>query len=224
MPPPPGGKPFSTRAPDDPVVELANYLGAWLAQGRPADSFTIDTGMASTAASNYGFTPDLAAAMTNLGTCIPNQAAYQTSTSGMMESKDEFFATATALPQNLADTDLTTFDSEALAAIGVVAYVPTYPLWSAGSGKLRHIRVPKGTDDPVRQGDADIRHSAQHALLQDVLPQGRRQDRHDQRTARWRRASSSRGPTAWRPTATATQTALFGTYVWSEDEIDGDAR
>ncbi len=217
MPPPPGGKPFSSRPPDDPVVELANYLGAWLEQGRPADKFTMDAGMASTAISNYGFTPDLAAAMTNLGTCIPNQAAYQMSTSGVMESKDEFFATATALPNNLADTDLTTFDSQALAAIGVVAYVPTYPLWSAGSGKLRHIRVPKGQtirfDKATQTFDIPPNTRFYKTFLRKVV---------DKTGALRNRKMETRlivaRPDGMAADGTATQTALFGTYVWSEDE------
>jgi mono/diheme cytochrome c family protein len=217
MPPPPGGKPFSSRAPDDPVVELANYLSAWLAQGRPADSFTIDTGTASTTASSYGFTPDLAAAMTNLGTCIPNQAAYQMSTSGMMESKDEFFATATALPQNLADTDLTTFDSQALAAVGVVAYVPTYPLWSAGSGKLRHIRVPKGQtirfDKATQSFDIPPNTRFYKTFFRKVVDKtGALRNRKMETRLIVARADGLAAD------GTATQTALFGTYVWSDDE------
>ncbi len=217
MPPPPGGKPFSSRAADDPVVELASYLGAWLAQGRPADSFTMDAGASSGAISNYGFTPDLAAAMTNLGTCIPNQAAYQMSTSGMMESKDEFFASATELPQSLADTDLTTFDSEALAAVGVVAYVPTYPLWSAGSGKLRHIRVPKGQtirfDQTTQSFDIPPNTRFYKTFLRKVVDKTGKLANRKMET----RLIVSR-PDGVAADGTATQTALFGTYVWSEDE------
>ncbi len=48
------------------------------------------------------------------------------------------------LPEHLKDTDLFTLDSKVLAQYGVIAYSPTYPLWSDGSGKLRHVRVPKG--------------------------------------------------------------------------------
>jgi len=217
MPPPPGGKPYSMRASDDPVVELAKYLRAWLDQGRPADSFAYDTGMVSTSGGNYGFTPDMAAAMTNLGTCIPNQAAYQMSTSGMMESKDEFFATATELPENLADTDLTTFDSQTLAATGVVAYVPTYPLWSAGSGKLRHIRVPKGQtirfDKATQSFDIPPNTRFYKTFFRKVT---------DKTGALRNRKMETRlivaRPDGVAPDGTATQNALFGTYVWSEDE------
>ena len=146
MPPPPNGKPYSTRTGNDPVIVLVKYLEAWMAAGRPRDVFTVETEMVATAAatSGYTFTPAVAAAFTNLGNCVTNAAGFQTSTSGMMESMDELFAGAEALPQTLAETDLTTFDSETLATTGVIAYVPTYPLWSAGSGKLRHIRVPRG--------------------------------------------------------------------------------
>jgi hypothetical protein len=48
------------------------------------------------------------------------------------------------LPLTLDQTDLFTFDSATLAEFGVVAYAPTYPLWTDDAGKLRHVRVPRG--------------------------------------------------------------------------------
>src|SRR5207237_2686975 len=48
------------------------------------------------------------------------------------------------LPSKLSMTDLTTFDTEALARTGVIAYVPQYPLWSDDAAKLRMVRVPRG--------------------------------------------------------------------------------
>ena len=97
------------------------------------------------ATANYTFTPAVAAAMTNIGNCVPTAALFASSTSDVMKSKDELFAGATELPRTLAETDLTSLDSEELAKTAVIAYAPTYALWSAGSGKLRHIRVPRGT-------------------------------------------------------------------------------
>ena len=136
---PPVGKAFSSRAPDDPVRVLATYLEAWLAQGRPVDMFVMAASAGSDVGS-YAYT-----AMTNIGDCVPSTAMYQSSASDEMTAKDTFFTNATGLPSNLADTDLTTFDTATLAANGVIAYRPTYPLWSDGSGKLRFIRVPKGS-------------------------------------------------------------------------------
>src|SRR4030095_12940761 len=51
---------------------------------------------------------------------------------------------ATALPKDLRDTDMTSLDSAALAQRGVFAYAPTYQLWSDDAHKLRMVRVPQG--------------------------------------------------------------------------------
>ena len=146
--PQPGQK-WSTRmakVPKDPVVEFVDYATAWLEAGKPRNVFAThggDSGGGS-ASANYTFSTAVAAAMTNIGNCVPTPALFASSTSGVMTSRDEFFRTATELPSTLAETDLTTLDSEELARTAVIAYAPTYALWSAGSGKLRHIRVPRG--------------------------------------------------------------------------------
>ena len=144
---PPENKAYKDRPADDPVRVLAAYLQAWITAGRPRDSFAIEEQSVTTPTGmfDYGFTSGMAEGMSNLGTCIPDKASYANSSSTEMESKDAMFAAATKLPPTLSATDLVTFDSSVLAANGVVAYVPTYPLWSDGSAKLRHIRVPKGT-------------------------------------------------------------------------------
>src|SRR6185436_13405318 len=82
--------------------------------------------------------------MTNIGNCVPSPQLFASGTADVMASLDKFFADATDLPKTLAETDLTSLDSEVLARTAVIAYAPTYALWSAGSGKLRHIRVPRG--------------------------------------------------------------------------------
>src|SRR5215467_10322955 len=61
-----------------------------------------------------------------------------------MDKLDAFFASATELPQRLDQTDLITFDSEALARTGVISFAPAYPLFSDNARKMRHIRVPRG--------------------------------------------------------------------------------
>jgi len=216
MPPPPAGAPFSSRKPDDQVAILAAYLDAWLAAGRPSDVFTIASTVSSSS-SGYMFTPDMANAMTNLGNCVPNAAGFATDTSGMMQSKDDFFASATALPTDITDTDLTTFDSATLAATGVVAYVPTYPLWSAGSGKLRHIRVPRGQtvkfNKDKQSFDIPPNTRFYKTFFRKVLD----------RTGNLRNRKMETRVIVARPSqvaadGTVEQTALFGTYVWSDDE------
>jgi hypothetical protein len=142
MPPPTaGGKPYSSRAPGDPVVELVHLLQTWIAQGRPDDVFTIAG--AAGGASPYVLSDWVIDHMTNLGDCIPTAGMVSQHRSHMTE-RDAMFAAATELPDSLADTDLDSFDSATLAQEGVVAYAPTYPLWTDDAGKLRHIRVPLG--------------------------------------------------------------------------------
>ena len=218
MPPAPAGKPYSMRSGNDPVILLVKYLEAWLAAGRPKDVFMIDEDLGGAASSTgYGFAPAVASAFTNLGNCVTNAAGYETSTSGVMESMDKFWEDATDLPQNLSQTDLTTFDSEALAATGVIAFVPTYPLWSAGSGKLRHIRVPRGKHvsfDKTRQAFTIPPNTRFYkTFFRKVV------DRAGQLTNRKMetRLIVAR-PATTLPDGTVQQNALFGTYVWSDDE------
>jgi len=92
-----------------------------MAAGRPTDVFQVEGDMATAAneTSGYTFTPTVAEAFTNLGNCVTNAAGFESSKSGKMESMDEFFAGAQDLPPTLSDTDLTTFDSEVLAATDI---------------------------------------------------------------------------------------------------------
>ena len=198
-----------------------------MAAGRPRDVFTVEGEMAAdrrSATSGYTFTPAVAAAFTNLGNCVTNAAGFETSTSGMMESMDEFFAGAEELPQTLGRDrpDHVRFRdprhdrrdrvrADLSAVVGGLGQAAPHP---GAARAARH----------VRQGDAVLPHPAQHALLQDLLPQGDRPRRPARPAARWRRASSSRARTSRSPDGTVKQTALFGTYVWSEDETSGDAR
>jgi len=219
MPPPPTGKPWSSRTGNDPVVRLVKWLEAWIAAGRPRDVFMIegDPLGSATATTGYGFTPAMAAGFTNLGNCVTNTAGFENSTSGQMESMDTFWENATELPQTIEETDLTTFDSEALAATGVIAFVPTYPLWSAGSGKLRHIRVPRGQhvkfDKATQSFDIPPNTRFYKTFFRKVV------DRAGQLTNRKMetRLIVAR-PDQTLADGTVQQTALFGTYVWSDDE------
>jgi len=85
---PPENRGFSSRSPDDPVVQLAKLLEAWLAQGRPADMFEFDDPTQTThAAGFYAYST-----LSNMGDCIPAKTTYASSTSGEMDAKDTFFA------------------------------------------------------------------------------------------------------------------------------------
>lgn len=215
MPPAPGGKPYSTRDAKDPVVQFVTYAEAWIAQGRSPQGFTVE--VAESARGNYGFTPDMAKAMTNLGTCVPSAASIGLAGVEMMTSMDAFFEGATELPSSLAATDLTTFDSAELASMGVVAYVPTYPLWSGGSGKLRHIRVPRGkavvVDKATQTFAIPPNTRFYKTFFRKVVDKtGVLRNRKIETRLIVARADEIAAD------GTATPRALFGTYRWSEDE------
>ena len=156
--------------------------------------------------------------MTNIGNCVPTAALFASSTSDVMKSKDAFFATATELPRTLAETDLTSFDSEELAKTAVIAYAPTYALWSAGSGKLRHIRVPRGTsvkfDKATQTFDIPDNTRFYKTFLRKIV------DRTGAVT--WRKMETrvilARADDVDPATGATRQNALFGTYIWNEDE------
>jgi mono/diheme cytochrome c family protein len=215
------GKAWAERAAKDPVVDFVTYASAWLSAGKPRNVFAVDDAGATdpgSAAANYTFTQTVASAMTNIGNCVPSSTLFASSTSGIMSSLDERFAGASELPATLAETDLTSFDSEELAKTAVIAYAPTYALWSAGSGKLRHIRVPRGKsvtfDKATQSFDIPDNTRFYKTFLRAV------RDRTGE--TRWRKMETrvivARADTTDPATGDARQNALFGTYVWSEDE------
>ena len=217
---PPDGKTYSSRPDGDPVRQLVALLEPWLAQGRPNGMFTVEDSMmgsspsAPASAGSYGY-----AAMTNLGDCIAPALQYAQSPSDEMASKDAFFASATELPTSLSDTDLTTFDGDTLAANGVVAFVPAYPLWSDGSGKLRHIRVPKGTsvkfDKQTQTFTIPPNTRFYKTFFRKVTDSAGRPSNRKIET----RLIVARPDIKDADGKTPLPTALFGTYRWSDDEL-----
>lgn len=218
---PPERVPFSSRATSDPVYQLEKRLEAWLAQGRPADMFEFGDAVASTsaAAGFYGYST-----LSNMGDCIPGKTMYASSPSGEMDAKDKLFADATELPANLADTDLTTFDGATLAANGVIAFRPTYALWSAGSRKLRYVRVPKGTsikfDKATQSFDIPPNTRFYKTFFRKVLDTAGRTSYRKMET----RLILTRPDGLEADGTTPRPTALFGTYVWSDDEMSAQLR
>ena len=165
---------------------------------------------------DYSVTPEIGGALTNIGSCIPNRyivGQYATS----MDTLDKFFANATTLPDTIAETDLTTFDSEELARNGVISYYPAYPLWSDDAGKMRMVRVPQGQSIAFNK-----------ATQQFTIPPNTR----FYKTFFKQVIDTAGNPTykkietrliVARPDqdnadGTVTQTALFGTYVWDDAE------
>jgi mono/diheme cytochrome c family protein len=215
---PPIGKPFKERADGDPVKLLDTMLHEWMDQGKPADSFALpvtDTS-SSDPLTAYLLSPDLGNAMTNIGTCVPDRGMVGTSTKAM-DSLDTFFAQATDLPATLDKTDLYTLDSEALAREGVISYQPTYPLWTDNAGKMRYVRVPRGKSIVFDKQTQQFQIPANTRFYKTFL----KQVKDVNGNMGWRKIETrvivSR-PDVDMPDGTVKQTAIFGTYVWNQDE------
>jgi mono/diheme cytochrome c family protein len=245
----PNAKPYSERAPTDPVVELVNLLELWIQQGSPAGSFslhpaTTDAGTSADGADadgpadanddgdgdadgapaagapEYPLSPALGARLTNIGSCVPDKYSVGLEPA-KMDTLDTFFANATELPDSLSDTDLTSFDSDALARTGVISYFPAYPLWSDDAGKMRHVRPPRGQSIALDKATQKFSIPANTRFYKTFFKQ----------------VVDASGQTAWkrietrlivsRPDTTLAdgtveQTALFGTYVWNESETSAE--
>jgi mono/diheme cytochrome c family protein len=211
-----GAPPYSQRLATDPVVQLVELLKLWLAQGSSMDSFDLPQATQS-AVAGFALTPEEGAKMTNLGTCVPGRLIVGTATAEMDE-KDKLFADATELPSTLDKTDLVTVDSEELAKRGVISFAPTYPLWMDNAGMMRYVRVPRGETITFDKTTQQFRIPANTRFYDTFL----------------KRVIDVEGHSAWRKMETQVilsrpdkngangqaeaQTALFGTYVWNEDE------
>jgi mono/diheme cytochrome c family protein len=233
---PPSGanaEPFSQRGPDDPVRLLANLLQLWIAQNSPPGQFflsspdagagaTVDGGADAGGADGggpqgaYSMTPDVGATLTNLGTCLPNKYVVAT-TGDVMDRLDSFFAQATTLPDSLAETDLTTLDSDTLARNGVVSYVPAYPLWSDSAGKMRHVRTPHNQpivfDKSTQTFQIPPNTRFYKTFLKKIIDVTGNEAYRKIET----RLIVSR-PDTTATDGTVQQNALFGTYIWNDTE------
>jgi mono/diheme cytochrome c family protein len=139
----------SKRGTTHPYVVLAKRLLAWQKAGFP-DPFLLqlddapDTGAG---VDPYLLSPALGESLTNIGSCVPDQATVLLAVASEVQEKDALFAslqTSDDLPDTLLETDLVTLDSFQLGRRRVFSYAPTYPLYSDHAGKMRHVRVPVG--------------------------------------------------------------------------------
>jgi mono/diheme cytochrome c family protein len=220
MPPQaPGAPVYSARPDTDPTHQLANLLTTWINQGRNPGSFTVgDTSSQASTTADYSLTPDLGGALTNIGSCVPAGTIGQNEQT--MDQMDAFWASATELPDTLGETDLVSLDSMTLAANGVISYAPTYPLWSDNSGKMRYIRVPRGKSvvfDKTSQTFhiPDNTRFYKTFLKQIVDGNGNMTFRKIETRLIVARADTDPAPGSSGETV---QNALFGTYVWNDDE------
>ena len=211
-----GGIPYSQRQPDDAQVQLANLMKQWLDQMAPPDSFTLATDPNASTTTGYAVSPTMSSQITNIGTCVPDQGMVGTDTSAM-DQLDTFFAQATTLPATLDQTDLVTLDSEALAKNGVISYAPTYPLWSDNAQKMRYVRVPRGQsialDKATQRFQIPPNTRFYKTFLKSVIDASGNQAYRKIET----RLIVSR-PDTNNPDGTVVQNALYGTYLWNDDE------
>ena len=230
MPPPSvGGVVYSERPADDPVNALAALLQAWLDQGSPRDSFKM--GVDSTGSTGpYRMSKDLADALTDLGSCLPDVTLYATEKQQMAE-KDATFAGMTflapgkgtlaqriGLPVTLDQTDLSTFDSKELAKFGVVSYTLNYPVWVDGDNRaLRHVRVPLGQSITFDKKTQSFTIPGDTRFYKTSLQRVKDVDGSE----RWRKIVTLLivvWPNLNGLAGSAAVASLFGTYAWNEDE------
>jgi mono/diheme cytochrome c family protein len=231
MPPPnAGGKLASTRSPGDPVLELAHLLQLWIDQGRPGDVIFLPRS-SDNGVSPYLMPEDIGEDLTNIGTCIPSREMVGTQTAKMDELDAMFAGLVKAakgegslvdrigLPEKLVDTDLFTLDSATLARHGVIAYAPIYPLWADNARKIRYVRVPRGTsirfNKDTQTFDIPPNTRFYKTFLKRIIDDDGQESFRKMET----RLILAR-PDEDNPDSTVAQTALFGTYIWNDDETE----
>lgn len=217
MPPPPLGKPFSSRGENDPLRAFASSLEQWIDAGRPADVFypTVEPG-GDGGASPFILSKSVGMQMTNLGNCVP-EAAMVGIEPGRAEELDALFEAMDGfedLPKRLEETDLFTLDAEELAKHGVVAFAPAYTLWADHAKKIRMVRVPKGEsihfDASTQQLEIPANTRFYKTFLKKVIDYYGNE--------RYRKIETR--IIVSRPDEGDRHTALFGTYKWNEEETE----
>jgi mono/diheme cytochrome c family protein len=231
----PLGMPYTKRDPTDPVKEFAELVQQWVMLMKPASFQYALPGIANGGSEATVPIPSAAIGdpMTNIGNCIPNQALLYTAQS-KMDTLDAMFAAAKAapiaagvtaqqaigLPLHLSETDLVTFDSATLAGMGVIAYAPGYPLWSDNAGKLRYIRVPRGTSVAFDKATQSFTIPPNTRFYKTFMKQIVDTDG----SLRYRKIETrlivSRPGGTPAGNGVENPAALFGTYRWNDDESD----
>ena len=193
---------------------LAKLLDAWIAAGKPE---TVKAQESETLPPIWGKAGDNL--FTDLGNCLPSTDAVGTDT-----DTDYYFSQTEQLPERLSETDMSTFDTDALAKKGTVVYAPEYPLWNDQAKKLRHMHLPA----VIKSGKVftpkplEIQRSDRDAEPSFPIPENTRFYK-----TFFRAIKGVDGKVRYRPMETriivvryAPRKPLYGTYVWSEDAND----
>jgi len=227
---PPGSKPIAVRPAGDPVIKMGQLIRLWLDQDSPSDSFTVPREESDAGAlSRYVMSPEAGNGLTNIGSCVATAPLVGTAQATMAPLDARFaglqrlppgvgsLAERVGLPETLDQTDLFTFDTEELARNRVIAYAPTYPLWSEGAHKLRHVRVPLAQSIEFDADKQTFRIPDNTRFYKTFLKAIRQNDG----SVRWRKVETrlivARADTTL-PDGTHQSNALFGTYEWNEVE------
>lgn len=223
------GRPWSERVAgkhfdSDPVKLFADRVEAWLAAKKPddmyppGDQFILPADKGGVAA--YPLDEDYAQAQTNLGICIPDAGMVATENERACELDAKFAALErnpdgeaferVGLPLKLAQTDLFTLDTAELARYGVIAYQPTYPLWTDDAGKLRYVRVPRGQSIKYNKETKRFDVPENTRFYKTFMRKVKMLDGSERYKKMETRVIVSR----------AGGKSLFGTYKWEQDESD----
>lgn len=199
---------------NDPAgfLKLGTRIQAWLAAGSPETGpFPLPS---ETVASGQQLPAAIAAAMTDIGDCVPLPEII-----GQDAQLDSFFASATALPEHLADTDLVSLDAYELAQHGTVGYDVEYPLWADNAHKGRWVHVPAAPDQQGNLKPQAISFDATTGHFQ--IPDNTRFYK-----TFFKQVTESDGVVRYRKMETrlivvrhAPRTPLFGTYLWDDNEL-----
>ena len=221
MPPPPLAKPWAERAqnPDDPIVVLWRELDQWNAQGKPDGVYKSKVQQVGGDMESYAVPEEMARQQTNVGYCIPGRGMIATQGQEMDDLDARFggMLTFDDLPKTLAGTDVTTFDSATLARKGVVSFAPGYPLWSEDSGKMRMVRVPRGTSIKFNKETQKFEIPDNTRFYKTFLKKIIQRDGKEV----WRKIETRLIVARLdQEDADPKQQALFGTYAWNEDETE----
>ncbi|HYQ47303.1 MAG TPA: hypothetical protein VER11_35275 [Polyangiaceae bacterium] len=222
--------PYSKLAKGDSLRALVQLMQEWSDAGF-SDPF-YEKLSPSVSQSPYAMSTEQGLGFTNIGTCVPEGNFPYANDKKAMVALDEAFAKRVAstdvnaapedklgLPVELSDTDLTSFDSEVLARTGLVAFVPTYPLWSDDAGKLRYVRVPYGKsitfDAKTQQFTIPDNTRFYKTFMKEVTDKNG--------SKRWRKLETRlivarHDSTSPKDVANYKPQSLFGTYKWDEDE------